>query len=76
MLEAGKQTREWMKGLGIPAKGAAPADAPNNRQQRKQTLVPMPQPRSARPGPTDEAQTEQTPQDAMAEIRKSRGQAY
>ena len=76
MAEAGKQTREWMKSLGVPAKGAAPADAPNNRQQRKQTLVPMPQPRSARPAATDEVTTEQTPQDAMAEIRKSRGQAY
>jgi hypothetical protein len=76
MLEAGKQTREWMKNLGVPVKGAAPADAPNNRQQRKQNLVPMPQPRSARPAPTETEEGEQTPLSALAEIRKSRGQAY
>ena len=76
MLEAGKQTREWMKNLGVPAKGAAPVDAPNNRQQRKQTLVPMPQARSARPAPTEQADREQSPQEALAELRKSRGQPY
>jgi hypothetical protein len=76
MLEAGKQTREWMKNLGVPVKGATPADAPNNRQQRKQNLVPMPQPRSVRPAPTEAEEGEQTPLNALAEIRKSRGQAY
>jgi hypothetical protein len=75
MFEAGKQTREWMKNLGVPVKGTAPADAPNNRQQRKQNLVPMPQARSARPAPTEE-EADQSPQAALAEIRKLRGQPY
>jgi hypothetical protein len=73
MLEAGKQTREWLQSLGAPVKGAAPAQ-PSNRQQRKQNLVPMPQPRTARPAPTEGETREQTPAEAMAEIRKSRGQ--
>lgn len=79
MLEAGKQTREWLKSLSAPVKapGAAPkGEQPNNRQQRKQNLVPMPQSHTARPAATEEAPREQSPQDVMAEIRKSRGQAY
>jgi len=76
MLEAGKQTREWLKSMGAPVKAGPGGDQPSNRQQRKQNLVPMPQARSARPAATDEAPRDQTPQDAMAEIRKSRGQAY
>jgi hypothetical protein len=76
MLEAGKQVREWLTGLGAPAKVAPPAgQQTSNRQQRKQNLVPMPQPRSVRPvAAADEPG--QTPQEAMAEIRKSRGQLY
>jgi hypothetical protein len=76
MLEAGKQTREWLKSMGAPVKAGPGGDQPSNRQQRKQNLVPMPQARSARPAATDEDPRDQTPQDAMAEIRKSRGQAY
>jgi hypothetical protein len=75
MLEAGKQTREWMVRLGAPAKAPAPNAQPSNRQQRKQNLVPMPQPRGVRPVVAED-EPGQTPQDAMAEIRKARGQPY
>lgn len=76
MLKAGEQTREWLKSIGAPVKQTASGEQPSNRQQRKQNLVPMPQPRSSRPSPSADAPREQTPQDAMAEIRKSRGQPY
>lgn len=78
MLEAGRQTREWLKGLGAPVKVPAgtPPGQPSNRQQRKDNLVPMPQPRTARPAATEETPKDQSPQDVLAEIRKARGQAY
>ena len=69
MSEAGKQIREKF-GTKAPAR----EDAPNNRQQRKQNLVPMPQPRVARPAPAPATQEDNSPQAMMAEIRKSRGQ--
>lgn len=76
MLEAGRQTREWLKGMGAPVRGAPPAgEQPNNRQQRKQTLVPMPRPSSARvPAATEEPS--QSTADVVAEMRKARGQPY
>jgi len=75
MMEAGKQTRDWVVSIGgKPAPKLV--QQPNNRQQLKQTLKPMPQSRSARPAPANDENADQTPQDAMAEIRKSRGQAY
>lgn len=74
MLEAGKQTREWIQVLS--GKKPTIGEQPSNRQQRKQNLVPMPQARSARPAATDDAPQEQTPANALAEIRKSRGQPY
>jgi hypothetical protein len=74
MLEAGKQTREWLKSIGAPVKTVPGGEQPSNRQQRKQTLVPMPQARTARPAPAEGETREQTPAEAMAEIRKSRGQ--
>jgi hypothetical protein len=75
MLEAGKQTREWLKSIGAPVR-AASGEQPSNRQQRKQNLVPMPQARTARPAPAEGEIRDQTPAEAMAEIRKSRGQSY
>lgn len=72
MLEAGKQTREWF-GRTAPA---AAGDLSNRRQQLKQGLKPMPQQRSARPAGNADANADSSPQDAVAEIRKSRGQAY
>ena len=74
MLEAGKQTREWMARLGV--KPAATSQPTNNRQQRKENLVPMPQARSVRPAPAKAEETDNSPQSVLAELRKSRGQPY
>ena len=75
MDEAGKQTRAWMTSLGVTVK-AAPTINTQGNQQRKQTLVPMPQPRSAAPAPAAEDSDENSPQAELAAIRKSRGQPY
>jgi hypothetical protein len=74
MLEAGKQTREWMTKLGV--KPAAVVQQTSNRQQRKETLVPMPQARSVRPAPAAAKEDDNSPQGIMSELRKSRGQPY
>jgi hypothetical protein len=78
MDEAGKQTREWVAGISgkpVVRKDPKSPTLPNNRQLVKQTLKPMPQARSARPAQVvDETGT--SPSDALAEIRKSRGQAW
>jgi hypothetical protein len=76
MLEAGRQTREWVAALGGTPGAARPAGSqPSNRQQRKQGLVPMPRPSTARaPAPTSEEGRTQLPSEFIAEIRKSRGQ--
>lgn len=77
MLEAGKQTRDWVKSLGrVAEKRTDVVRLSAERQQVKQNLKPMPQSRSARPAPAQDDNADQSPQDAMAEIRKSRGQAY
>jgi hypothetical protein len=77
MLEAGKQTRDWVKSLGqVAGKRTGVVQLSDTRQQLKQNLKPMPQSRSARPAPAQDDNADQSPQDAMAEIRKSRGQAY
>lgn len=77
MLQAGEQTRAWLKSMGVTPKTAAPSgEQPNNRQQRKQNLVPMPQARSARPAVAKAEEEDNSPQAQMAEIRKSRGQPY
>lgn len=78
MLEAGRQTREWMKAHGMKTT-PTPAASPNpggNRQQRKEGLVPMPAARPARPAATTGADAEETPSQALAAMRKARGQAY
>jgi|HubBroStandDraft_4_1064222.scaffolds.fasta_scaffold00106_19 hypothetical protein len=75
MLEAGKQTREWMAKLGVKPSNAAVQQA-SNRQQRKETLVPMPQTRTTRPVAAKAEETDNSPQGIMAELRKSRGQPY
>lgn len=75
MMEAGAQTRAWLKSIGAPVRTQPNvAGQPNNRQQRKENLRPMPTTRTARPAATTEQSDRQSPQDAMAEIRKSRGQ--
>ena len=79
MKEAGRQTREWMKAMGFtpsaPKNGTPPASTDPIRQQRKDNLVPVPQPRSARPA-VAEAEEDNSPTGTLAEIRKSRGQPY
>jgi len=78
MDEAGKQTREWVAGISgkpVVTNPQRPSQ-PSNRQQVKQTLKPMPQARSARPAQAIDENAGTSAQDALAEIRKSRGQAY
>lgn len=76
MSEAGRLTREWMKGQGmkVPAPPANGGQHPSNRQQRKENLRPMPTPRAARPAAAVEQSATQSPSDAVAEMRKARGQ--
>jgi len=78
MLEAGKQTREWvakLSGKTAPTTSSAVADIAK-RQQLKQKLTPMPQARSARPAPLEDPNADDSPADYMAAIRKARGQAF
>ena len=90
MDEAGKRTRAWVKSLAPGSedlKDPKPPDlsidmqtndsTPNNRQERKQGLVRMP---AAAVGAVHkgsnviEDEKPQTPQEALAETRKARGQ--
>ena len=74
MMEAGKQTRDWMKSVGIATRPPTRApNEPNNRQVAKSKLQPMPQSRSARPAPTEDANAADDPMGYVAAIRKSRG---
>lgn len=79
MLEAGKQAREWLaqkSGKPLVTQRQTQVDANRNRQETKQKLRPMPVSRTAIPtAPADEG-SDGSPQDALVEIRKSRGQAY
>ena len=76
MDEAGRQTRAWLKSIGAPVKAVTQGAANTGNQQRKQRLVPMPQPRSAAPAPAATDSEEDSPAARLAEIRKSRGQPY
>jgi hypothetical protein len=81
MLEAGRQAREWLeqksgKKLVIPNKSRTQEEANRNRQETKQQLRPMPVSRTVIPAAQVEDDDAGTPQNALAEIRKSRGQAY
>jgi hypothetical protein len=75
MLEAGKKTRDWFGGRSRTTT-PNPADPASKRQQLKQRLTPMPPARSARPAATQDANADDSPQSAMEQIRKARGQAY
>lgn len=77
MDEAGRQTHAWMKERGMQIRpGVRQGNGtPNNRQQRKDGLRPMPAVRSARPAPAQQQSDVQSPADAVAEMRKARGQA-
>lgn len=82
MLEAGRQTQEWVDSL---RGGAAPitkqprttttSSPTTDRQARKETLRPLPPTRSARATTTKTAPATETPASIVAEMRKSRGQA-
>jgi hypothetical protein len=76
MLEAGKQTREWVKSMGGKPATTTVVKLTGARQQVKEGLKPMPQSRSVRPAAAQDDNADQSPQAAMAEIRKSRGQSY
>jgi hypothetical protein len=76
MFEAGKQTRDWVKSMGGKPAQTTVVKLTGTRQQVKEGLKPMPQSRSARPVAAQDDNADQSPQDAMAEIRKSRGQSY
>lgn len=76
MLEAGEQTRAWVKSMGGKVPAPTVVRLSPERQQVKNNLKPMPQARTARPAAAQDANADQSPQDVMAEMRKSRGQAY
>lgn len=69
MLEAGRRTREWVNSMRAPT---AP-QKPNDRQERKNKLKPLPTARSAR-REAPAAEPEDTPSSVLADIRKARGQ--
>lgn len=70
MLEAGKQTREWVQSLKAPAPEPTPQV---DRTTRKRELRPMPPTNTARHEREPEEPPE-TPRSVMDEIRASRGQ--
>jgi hypothetical protein len=74
MLEAGRQTKEWLASLSgaAPIKPTPPPT--NDRQARKDNLRPMPPTRSARVAAAKEAPVVETPADIVANMRKTRGQ--
>jgi len=76
MMEAGRLVREKFGRPGPKPRqpGSGPSDAV--RQQAKGKLTPMPQSRVGRPAPAADAEPDNSPQAAMADIRKARGQAY
>jgi hypothetical protein len=74
MLEAGRQTKEWLAALAGTAPVRTPSSPTNDRQARKDNLRPMPPTRSARVAATKEGPVVETPADIVASMRKARGQ--
>jgi hypothetical protein len=78
MLESGKRTRAWvdqMKGVTTP-EPQIPSD--DQRQQRKEDLVPIPAPAASSQQQSyveSDEEAQQTPQEILAEYRTHRGQA-
>lgn len=72
MLEAGKRVREWVKSQRDEAASEQP-DRPDDRQERKRQLRPIPRARQGVPE-AEPAERPDTPADMLADIRKSRGQ--
>jgi hypothetical protein len=82
MLEAGRQTREWLEGkAGKQTASPTPARPANyqqgqQRQQAKQKLVPVPVSRTVRPVLESTTDDDDSPAAVLREARKARGQAY
>lgn len=80
MLEAGKQAREWLAQKSgkplVTTQRQAQVEANRNRQETKQKLKPMPISRTAIPAAQADDNADDSPTGALADIRKSRGQAY
>lgn len=80
MMEAGARTTAWINGQrGVTPPGdlppADPASKDPNRQERKDNLVRIPNPALGAVSPHGEFEEPvQTPSDALAEIKESRGQ--
>ena len=91
ILESGKRTSEWSENLKAPAEIILKDDDPatlsdekipelsqpptQNRQERKRTLVQIPQVTIATKPAEEPEAPPQTPQQALDELRRSRGQA-
>lgn len=87
MAEAGKRTRVWVKNLAPGSEDPQPPDpsintqtddsTQNNREERKEGLVRMPAVAAGAVhtgSNVDQDDVPQTPQEALAETRKARGQ--
>lgn len=90
MDEAGKRTRNWVKGLSgqlsdtddksplnsVNQNSPSATQSTQTRQDRKAGLVRMPTPAGAaiHSEPTQDSEGEQSPQDALRELRALRGQ--
>jgi len=77
MLEAGRQTREWMESLGMkPAADPAPLkpNLADERRDRKAGLRPLPAQRSQRQQAAKQEAVVETPASIVAEMRRQRGQ--
>lgn len=80
MLEAGRQTREWMTSHGMATPAAEtqtppPKKSAVDRETAKRNLRPMPVARTATPAPAaNDGPERDDPRTALQEMRKSRGQ--
>jgi len=77
MMEAGKQTRAWLKSIGVSTPDAATTSQPSRRQEEKSKLTPMPASRIARPATAaDDPNAPDDPSGYLASLRKARGENY
>jgi len=75
MLEAGRQTKEWLESIGGKPNAKPTPPPTTDRQARKDNLRPVPPTRSARQAPTPKEESAETPAAILAQMRKARGQA-
>lgn len=73
MMEAGVRTTAWVQSMKTPE--PRKTDTKTDRLNRKRNLRPMPTSQSQAAGTHADEEPEQTPYDAVAEMRKARGQA-